>query len=263
MRMRMSVLPLLFLPLLLAAPLRAQETPATGPWKGSLTAALSVSSGNTDSNSLNLAADAERKTDHDKLSLYGKFLRSRAESTLDGVVVRTTTAYQWSAGTRYDRNLTPRVFGFGGLDLSHDEIRRLDQRSALSAGLGYHLLQQPEHTWDVYAGLSRRADRYLDPGVQVNDVLRTRYAVSELLLGEESSHALTESTRLKQKLVIIPALDQHQGTRATFDAGLQVALNKTMSLSVSLQRRYDGAAQAPLEKSDTLLLTGLNVKFGG
>lgn len=248
---------------LLPGPLLAQETPVHGQWKGQLNAALSVSSGNTNSESLNLAADAARQTADDKLSLYGQYLRSRVESTVNGVTSSSTSANQWSAGTRYDRDLAVRVFGFGGLDFSRDEIRLLDLRSAVSAGLGYHLLQGAKDQWDVYAGLAYRTDRYIAPGVLIGDTLRTRFDGAEALLGEESDHALSDSTRFKQKLVVIPGLGPDLGTRATFDAGLQVALNRTMSLSVTLQRRYDSLAQAPLSKHDTLLLTGISVKFGG
>jgi len=46
------------------------------------------------------------------------------------------------------------------------------------------------------------------------------------------------------------------------DAGLLLDINKTLSLSVKLQGRYDSLAQAPAEKYDLLFITGLSVKFG-
>jgi hypothetical protein len=62
--------------------------------------------------------------------------------------------------------------------------------------------------------------------------------------------------------VLYPSLFTDKGTRATLDAGLLLDINKTLSLSVKLQGRYDSLAQAPAEKYDLYLITGLSVRFG-
>jgi putative salt-induced outer membrane protein YdiY len=237
----------------------ADEIKTDGLWRGNAGAALSISSGNSKSESLNLTADAVRATVDDKLSLYAQILGSRAES--NGVT--STSANQWMAGGRYDRNITGELFGFGGLDFSHDQIKLLSLRSVVSGGLGYHLIKTSGNQWDLFGGLAYRTDKYSEPGILVNNELKTSLNATELLLGEESSHKLTESTSIRQKLVIAPSLSSNKGTRATFDAGLLVALNKTISLSVKLQELYDSNAQAPVKKNDILFFTGINVKFGG
>lgn len=166
-------------------------------------------------------------------------------------------------GTRYDHTIAGELFGFGGLDFSHDQIKKLSLRSVASAGLGYHVVKTTDHQWDIFGGLSYRKDKYKEPGVLINNELKTSLNATELMLGEESNHKLTESTSFKQKLAIYPNLSSSKGTRATFDAGLLVALNKTMSLSITVQDRYDSLAQAPIKKNDILFFTGINVKFGG
>lgn len=237
----------------------AADLIADGKWRGNGGAALSISSGNTQSQSLNLTVNAARLTTDDKFSAYGQILSSKSDS--NGVT--TTTANQWLAGTRYDHNIAGEVFGFGGLDLNHDQLKSLALRSVVSAGLGYHVIRTQENQWDVFGGLAYRDDQYNDPGVLINNELKTKLGTTELLFGEESSHKLTESTSFKQKLVITPDLSSNNGIRATFDAGLLVALNKTMSLSMTLQDRYDSLAQDPVKNNDLLFFTGINVKFGG
>lgn len=236
----------------------AEDAKLDGQWRGNGGAALSISSGNTRSSSLNLTTDAARLTADDKLSLYGQVLASRSQS--NGVI--STTANQWLAGTRYDYNITPEMFGFGGLDFSHDQIKLLSLRSVVSGGLGYHMIKTPENQWDVFGGVAYRTDKYNGLGVSINNEMVTKLHATELLLGEESAHKLTESTSIKQKLVVSPNLSSSKGVRATFDIGLLVALNKTMSLSVTLQDRYDSLSQAPIKKNDILFFTGINVKFG-
>jgi len=235
----------------------AAEEKLDGKWRGSGGAALSISSGNTNNRTLNLTADAVRATQHDKLSLYAQLLGSRSES--DGVT--STSANQWALGTRYDHNITETLFGYGGLDFSRDQIKLISLRSEISGGLGYHLVKTSNDQWDIFGGLNYRADQYTGTGVSINNTLRTKFDTVGAVLGEESNHKLTEATSVKQRLTINPDLGSSKGFRATFDAGLQTSLNKTLSLTVNMQVRHDSLAQEPIKKNDIMMFTGLNVKF--
>ncbi|MCZ8251657.1 MAG: DUF481 domain-containing protein [Hylemonella sp.] len=233
-----------------------------GRWAGDFGAGLTLSSGNTDGQAFNLTLDTTYTRTEDKLSLFGNFLESRARTETDGVVTTSVTARRWRAGTRYDRDITEREFGFVGLEFSHDRVRDLDLRTLVSTGLGRHVYKDAELTWDVYAGLSWREDYYRGEGVEIDGALRKHYTTTETLFGQESAHQFAGSTRFTQKLVIYPGLLKGQGVRATFDAGLLVDINETLSLSVKLQSRYDSQSPPPAEKYDLSLITGLSVKIG-
>ncbi len=236
----------------------ADDVPLDGQWRGDGGAALSESSGNTNSSSLILTAASTRQTADDKLSIHGQMLESRAQS--NGVT--NTTANQWLAGTRYDDNISTSMFGFGGLDFNHDAIKDLSLRSVISTGLGYHFVKTADAYWDVYGGADYRVDQYGGVGVSVNNQIVTRFNATELMLGEESSNKLSDSTSFKQSLVLNPNLSVGGAVRATFQAGLSVAMSKTLSLNVTLQDRYDSLTESPLKKNDILFFTGINVKFG-
>ncbi|MGA8148863.1 MAG: DUF481 domain-containing protein [Gallionellaceae bacterium] len=236
----------------------ADDAKLDGQWRGSAGAALSASSGNTQSSSVTVTADAVRQTADDKLSLHGQILGSQSKS--NGVT--STTANQWAAGTRYDHNISADTFGFGGLDFNHDQLEQLTLRSVVSGGLGYHLIKTPENQLDLFGGVTYRADQYSGAGVNINDQMKTSLNAVELLLGEESHHKLTESTSFKQRLEIDPNMSSDKGTRAEFDAGLLVAMSKTLSLNVTLQDRYNSLSEAPIKKNDLTFFTGVNVKFG-
>jgi putative salt-induced outer membrane protein YdiY len=231
-----------------------------GRWDGDVQAGFSLSEGSSPSLSLQLGLDASYERPEDKLSLLGQYLETRSRSLVNGVPITSVTALRWRAAARYDRNFDGRDFGFAGLDFSHDQAQLLRLRSEPSLGLGRHLLRTRDDQWDVYAGLSYREDYYDDPGVEIQGQLRTRYDSVDTLFGQESAHQLAQQLRLKQKFVLYPGLLSTQGTRALADAGLQLDINRSLSLSVKLQLRYD--AWAPAEKMDLLLLTGLSVKLG-
>ncbi len=236
----------------------ADDAKKDGKWRGSGGAAVSISSGNSRSRSINLTADAARMTSDDKLTLYGQILNSSAESN----GINTTTANLWIAGTRYDRNISEHTFGFGGLDFNHDQLKLLSLRSVVLGGLGYHLIKTNENQFDILGGVTYRADQYSGSGILVDNQMVTSLDAVELLLGEESTHKFSETVNFKQSLMIYPNLSS-SGNRATFNTGLFVSLNKTLSLSVTLQDRYDSLAPAPIKKNDIIFFTGINVKFGG
>lgn len=233
-----------------------------GRWEGEFSAAHTASFGNTSGQSLTLGTDATYTRPDDKLSLSAQYLESSARSVNNGVVSTTQTALQWRLGGRYDRDLNVQDFGFMGLEFSQDRIRQLALRSVVSSGLGRHLVKDAYDQWDVYAGLTWREDVYYPPGVEIDGEQRTHYNTLETLFGQESSHKLSDTARVKQKFVVYPSLGNNKGTRATLDAGLQVDINKTFSLSIKVQGRYDSLAEAPAEKYDLLFITGLSVRFG-
>ena len=254
------------IPLLLmsacATGVQAQALEPAGRWFGDFSTGLSLSSGNTNSLSFNFATDSTYTRDDDKLSLNATYLQSRLTTQTNGVSTTTVTAEQWRAGSRFDRNITPTEFGFVGAEFSHDAVLQLDWRSVLSSGLGRHVYKDGENSWDVYGGLSYREDFYSGSGTVIDDVTTLRYDTTESLLGEESTHEIAPGSRFKQKFVMYPPLLQASGTRATLDASLLVDVNKTLSLSVKLQGRYDSQAPAPASTYDLVLITGLSVKFG-
>jgi putative salt-induced outer membrane protein len=236
----------------------ADDIKADGQWRGVGGAAASASSGNTRNSTVNLSLDAARVTAVDKWSMYGQalFAQSRTDDKT------STTANLWRAGTRYDHNLNEKVFGFGGLDLEHDQLKHLTLRGVISGGLGYHVIKTDDTTWDVFGGLAYKADRYSAPGVMIDNAAHRSYTSPEAILGEESSHKLSDTTSFKQRLVVYPSLRDTGEFRAVFDAGLSVAMTKTMNLTVGFQDRYDSLAQSPAKQNDTLFLAGVNVKFG-
>jgi putative salt-induced outer membrane protein YdiY len=231
----------------LATPAFAQ-TKTDGEWRGNLSLGLSYSAGNTDANSLSLGADAVRATVEDKITLGATALRG--ESKTAGVT--TKTAELFKMGGRYDRNFSDRLFGFGGLDLEHDKLQRLDLRSTLSGGVGYHVIADKETTFDVFGGLGLTREKF-EPFAR---------NFSEILLGEESSHKLSESTTFKQRLVVYPNLKDSGEYRANFDATLATAISSGWNFNVTLSNRYASNHLPGLKSSDTLLLIGVSSKFG-
>jgi putative salt-induced outer membrane protein YdiY len=212
----------------------------------------SFASGNTDATNLSVTADGVRATDEDKLSLYlrGQYARSND----------STTADQTRLGARHDQNIGVKMFSYLAADFERNRIVELSLRSQLGGGLGYHFVKADDHHIDLFSGLSYSYDRYASPTL-VDDELRVRYSYLSLNLGEESQHQLTDSTRFKQRLNLLPNLKARGEYRATWDADLAVAINKTLNLTVGVAFAYNSDPGLGRRSADTLLTTGISVKF--
>jgi putative salt-induced outer membrane protein len=131
---------------------------------------------------------------------------------------------------------------------------------AYGSGAGYHVVKEPDQTWDVSAGLAYTMDRYSTAQV-VDDETRRRYSHAEILLAEESNDKITDTTSFKQKLSVYPNLSDSKEVRTVFDAGLSVAMTKRLALTATLSQRYDSRPAAGLGKTDTLFVTGVSLRF--
>jgi putative salt-induced outer membrane protein len=221
------------------------------PWRYSLGAGGSFSSGNSSSRSVNLTVDAVKESAKDKLTLYGRALYSDDAGE--------TTADQVSAGVRYDWDITPYWFHFGMLDWLRDRPANLVQRWSINSGVGYHVYRQPEQFVDLIAGLGYSHDDYVEPTL-VSDQIRSSYGRAELLFGERSELKLTENTTVSQRIFLLPNLEDTGNFRAIADASISVAMNARFALTASVSYRYNSDPGNNLDHYDLLVVTGITMK---
>ena len=130
--------------------------------------------------------------------------------------------------------------------------RRESSRATTSTvGVGLHLINTTDTSFDIFGGI----------GYAGTDFTNGRRAtVRELLLGEESSHKISESTSFKQKLVLYPGAAE-LGNRATFDAGLATSITGAWTLNTGVAVRYASKVAPGLKTTDTLLTVGFGYKY--
>lgn len=241
------------LALLCAGAAQAQTTlKMDGVWRGSVGAGASVSSGNSKSTAVNINGEMVRLSKVDKARLYATGLYGKNNGVEAANLIR--------AGGRYDYDLTPRVFAFGGVDLERDKIANLKFRVAPGVGLGYHLIKNEATTFDIFGGVGYVKDSFYRP-LLVGGSLRDSYGRAELLIGEESTHKISDSTSFRQRLVVYPNLDDRGEYRAVFDSGLAVAMSSKLSLTLGLIARHNSDPGPGVKKTDTLFVTGIAAKI--
>ena len=242
---------------LLAIPHAYAQDKTDGLWRGTGGAALSATSGNSDTTALNLTTDMVNASSSDKLGLGGAYSYSKSKTA----GVSNTTADKWNAYGQYDFNLSPQAFAFGKLGLEGDKLVKLDLRASVAAGLGYKLIATKETSFSLFGGLAYSADQY-GATQTIGNSTGKHFQRSSVYLGEESAHQLSATTTFKQRLDFYPGLSGDKAKIAKFSAGLGVAMNSTLNLTVALTDNYNSAPPAGNKKNDMGLFAGVNVKLG-
>lgn len=236
-----------------AAPAHAQATvKPDGRFRAAIGLGASASGGNSRSTNLSFTGDGVRATEAMKTTVFGSAQYARTDGA--------TSAERLRLGGRHDHDLSPAWFAFGNAELERNVFANLKLRGQVGGGAGYHLIRTEAAQFDLFGGLSFSYDSYETP-TRIDGEQRAQYDYASLMFAEESNHKLNSGSTLKQRLVLLPNARSPGEYRATFDAGLAVALNSTLSLTVGLAASHNSEPGPDRKSTDTLLTSGIAIKF--
>jgi putative salt-induced outer membrane protein len=224
----------------------------TQGWLVGANVGFAFTAGNSQTENLALAFTGDRKTLHDEIALYTNSVYSTNNAP---GATPTTTANAIQAGARYSRNLTPRLFAYGGADFQTDALQQLNLRTVLGGGLGYHAIKNDRTTLDFLAGPNYTHEVY--------DTVTNSFAA--LTLGEEFTHKLGASTVVSEKFYFFPNLSDTGEYRTSFNLGSVTKISKWLGWQNAFGDIYvsnppvQPAGTPALKKNDIILTTGLNV----
>ena len=227
---------------------RLTHPPLTDFWSGTVGLNLALASGNSKTTTFGTGASVQRVTGFDKIALT----YSQIYSTQITVAPFGATASRISGGIRYDRNITGKLFGFAFNSYDYDKFSDLDLRSVLGGGLGFHARKTARSYWDLGAGGDWNREAY-GTGLVRNS--------AELVVSEESSHQLSTSVQLFQRLSVFPNLSSRGDYRFSFDGGASFKLTKLLRWNVALTDRYLSDPLPGKKANDLLLTTGIAISF--
>jgi putative salt-induced outer membrane protein YdiY len=244
----LRVCALLLVSCAVACPAHAQTAPKPdGEWRGAFGFGVSATAGNTDSITYSINGDTVRQTTVDKITGYVQAVSGRRK--VDGVNVRT--ANQARSGAAYIRDANDRRFLFGAVDLDRNPLIELSLRSVVSAGVGYHVVKGKDHSFDVSTGPAYNREKF---------TTETR-EISEWLVAEESTHALTSTISSRQKLVLYANLTDGGEYRGVFDAGMVLKVSDRWNATMTVSNRYQSNPLPGVKKNDLLFVTGVQYVF--
>ena len=215
-------------------------------WTGQGEAGFVSSSGNTDSDSLNLGLKfaKEGKVWNHEIGL------SAYQASTEG----TDTAENFNAGYTLKRNINERsniFLNFGYLD---DDFDGFTEQLSASVGYGYKVINNEKTKWETGAGVGYRDTSLFDvaTGIEGEDVSSATF-----VLRSDFETQLTETTRFVDNFKAEIGSDN---TYIENDAALYVAINEKFSLKAGYLLRHNTDPAPGADETDTI--TSLSLVYG-
>ncbi len=206
----------------------------SGPeWSGELELGGSMSTGNTDRESVNANGKVDYHTGpwRTQAKFTLQFTRDESRTTANRIVA--------SIEPRYD--VIDRLFAFNFLQYEDDRFSGFDFQVTENVGLGYWLIKSEALTWSVQAG----------PGVWLNAIRATNETETEVMgrLATDVSWDIWENVALSLTNAVVLS-----GER--LDAELKISLTtkitQTLAARASIELRHDTNPPGTAESTDTL-----------
>ena len=248
-------LPAVALVLLGAASAGAQEplcpcpppSPPPPVWKGTLGGGLSVTGGNTDTNSYSVdfavIRDPKKK---DVFKADGFYLRSDTDG--EATVDRT------GLGTRYERALgkAARAFAFGEVRYLRDAFKDVDHLITPTVGAGYRFLDRERVKLSADAGVGLAFEQLAGREATTNGAV----SAAENLLWKMSANAgFVHAGRALWKI------DDFGDAYYHLDAGIVASLARRFELKLTFADDYKARPLPGKKKNDTAILATIVFKI--
>lgn len=234
-----------------------EEDADGSPWRGRMTASLSLTAGNSRTSAAQADLDIDRSRKGGKTSVLATV--SEAQSGKGNE--RETTTARWAGSVQHDRDVDEVRYAFARLSLEHDRVIELQARTQTAIGVGHHLLVEEGRTLNVYAGLGRSVSFYREEKTIAGDT-DSRFAYNFVLLGNEYTEQLTPTVLFKQRLEGLVSFSGQRSEVLRFRSSLHVDMTRTLALTVALNNTYNSRVAADERRNDLSFTTGLSVKIG-
>jgi putative salt-induced outer membrane protein YdiY len=229
----------------LALPIVAQTPPEPAPppslWTGSVGAGLALTSGNTDTKSLN-ASVAVKYDPHTRFVFKADALYLRGDAHGETQVDKAT------ANARGEQTLSDRTFAFGEVSYLRDPFKGIDYLVAPLVGGGYRIIKSDRENLSVDGAVGAQFESGSSSGA--------------VKAGENFDLALSATSKVTQKLTGLWKTSDFGDALYHFDAGLSAAI--TARSELKLAYAYDYKTKPSLlgaEKGDSALFAAFLFKF--
>jgi putative salt-induced outer membrane protein YdiY len=207
-------------------------------------AGVVVVSGNSKTQTYNLLQANIYNWDENTLKFIGKFLETETSSV--------TTAKNWTASLRYDRQISPRFGLFVGQAIESDVFSGYLQRYVSNLGGKYAIIKDDAFYWNGEAGY-----RYAIENRQTGQVNQ-----SYIRLYTEANYDWTKTFSTKYWIEGLPNLSNSSDYQINTQLSGNAAINTSFAIQVAYLVRYRNTLVGNATvKTDTQFSTSLVAKF--
>jgi putative salt-induced outer membrane protein len=222
----------------------ADEGKRLDGWKNESQAGVVLTSGNTDTSSLNAAEIASYLFSDNLFKLTGGYLYQKSGQVLSGK--------SWNLGLRYERILSEKVGVFVGESVEGDQFAGVNQRYNSDIGAKYSLVKEDTLNWSAELGY-----RY----TKENLILVSR-SLNYARLYTEIEKKFSATVSVKYWIEYLPNFTDSSDWQLNTELSLSAAISSIFSVKSAYLGKYDHEVNAPgLTKLDKTFTTSLVAKF--
>ncbi len=265
-------------------PAVGQEEEAPPTWTDNAELSLVLTAGNSESSSFGLRNTLARLFESSSLTFdiggirveSGSISRTavgtdQSDFTVSEETDRETTAENYFAQLRYDRQLSERTYVYTSGGWVRNRFAGVNNRLTGAAGFGINLIKNDQGSFDVDLGFTVSREEPL---------IGESVSFGGLRLGYGYTRQVTESTAFASSLVVDENLSDTDDLRADFDNSIAVSISDAFALKTGLKILYDkqpslesiglfdapggtqiGSVLTPLDKVDTQVTVSLVVSM--
>ncbi len=241
-----------FVFVLLAAPGSFAQVPQTPPappppaWSGTLGAGLALTSGNSETSSLNLAFKAEHDPKNSVIfKAEGLYIRGASEGEL--------TADNAALAAKLERRFSDRGYAFLQTQYLRDSFKAIDYFIAPTLGVGYRLVHTERATLSTDASLGPSWEK--NPGREVKSELVVAF-------GQKSTYALSKTATFSQGVSATLVGSDWADSLYRFNAGIAASLTGRTHVKVEVVDVYKNKPPTPaVKKNDVSTLVSVLYRF--
>lgn len=210
--------------------------------KGRIALGGSVSSGNTDAETLHLSADVVARNPLQRVTL-GAELNEASQNGVD-------TASNWRLGLKYDHFIEDRTYLYANTRFDHDGQTDLDLRSTLGVGAGRQIFDRKGLKLSAEGGVSLVSEDY-------GSAPDTRFPGARFALNYEQA-VWDDRVTLFHDSEVLLSLEEVEDYLYRSRTGLRVPVSEKLSLGTQVNFDYDAVPAAGKQSSDTALIFKLD-----
>jgi len=217
-------------------------------WAGYFDVGLALARGNSFTDTLTTAFNANRVTRTSKINVH--FSEIYATSRVNGVVNANADAVR--GGWSLNEDLKPKIFWSVINEYEHDRFQSLDLRFVAGGGLGWNAIKNDR----IQLGLTGGVDYNRE-----NFTLLSRDS-AEFNVGDAFAYKLTGITSINQDLTYFANLTDTGQYRVNFDLGGVTTLKKWLGWQVTASDHFLSNPVFGRQRNDLILSSGFRVSFG-
>lgn len=239
--------------ILVPAPLWGQvNTAEEVTWRNAAEITFLMDGGNSEASTLGLRNSLRRTGPSGELRVDMTSLRTDAtritrqavgtsaeEFRVEELRETERSAERYSVQTRYDQNLSERLFAFGGVGWERNTFAGFNHRTVAVAGAGSQWGQGRDWQLKVGSGLTYTVQRDVTPDPDRDD------SFAGLRLTMDYAHDLTPGTELELRWVVDGNAQEPSDVRGDLVQAVSASLTNRLALKTTLQLRLDN--EPPVE----------------